>query len=66
MQRIFVLFFGVRAVLSRRIVTNGGSVLFNGKTLGPAEVKRICCYIQQSDIFYGFLTVEEHLDCVVG
>ncbi|CDJ67567.1 white protein, putative [Eimeria necatrix] len=51
-------------VLSRRIVTNGGSVLFNGKTLGPAEVKRICCYIQQSDIFYGFLTVEEHLDCV--
>ncbi|CDJ35850.1 LOW QUALITY PROTEIN: white protein, putative [Eimeria mitis] len=53
-------------VLSRRIVSNGGSVLFNGKSLGPAEVKRLCCFIQQSDCFYGFLTVQEHLDCVEG
>ncbi|CDJ59380.1 white protein, putative [Eimeria maxima] len=51
-------------VLSRRIVSNGGSVLFNGKPLGSAEVKRLCCFIQQSDSFYGFLTVQEHLDCV--
>ncbi|CDI86275.1 white protein, putative [Eimeria praecox] len=51
-------------VLSRRIVSNGGSVLFNGKSLGSAEVKRLCCFIQQSDSFYGFLTVQEHLDCV--
>ncbi|CDI79717.1 white protein, putative [Eimeria acervulina] len=51
-------------VLSRRIVSNGGSVLFNGKSLGSVEVKRLCCFIQQSDSFYGFLTVQEHLDCV--
>ncbi|CDJ48370.1 white protein, putative [Eimeria brunetti] len=51
-------------VLSRRISSNGGSVLFNGKSLGSAEVKRFCCFIQQSDSFCGFLTVQEHLDCV--
>ena len=55
----------ILVVLSRRIVSNGGSVLFNGKPLGSAEVKRLCCFIQQSDSFYGFLTVQEHLDCVV-
>ncbi|XP_026193579.1 ABC transporter ATP-binding protein/permease wht-1 [Cyclospora cayetanensis] len=51
-------------VLSRRIVTNTGSVLFNGKALGANAVKRLCCYIQQTAIFYGFITVQEHLDCV--
>lgn len=53
-------------MLSRRISNNTGSVLFNDKALGANEVKQICCYIQQSDMFYGFLTVEEHLDCVVS
>lgn len=61
----FVNLWSIPAVLSRRIVSNGGSVLFNGKSLGSVEVKRLCCFIQQSDSFYGFLTVQEHLDCVV-
>ncbi|KAL8439759.1 hypothetical protein Efla_002661 [Eimeria flavescens] len=51
-------------VLSRRITSTRGSLLFNGKAMGANEVKRLCCFIQQTDLFYGFLTVAEHLDCV--
>ncbi|KAL8270541.1 hypothetical protein Esti_005512 [Eimeria stiedai] len=51
-------------ILSRRVLGTGGSVFFNDKQMSANEVKRICCFIQQTDLFYGFLTVAEHLDCV--
>lgn len=51
------------AVLSRRIVSHEGEVLVNGV---PAEqspiMKTSTCYIQQEDLFYGFITVTEHLE----
>lgn len=49
-------------VLSRKIVSNTGDIRINGVPVGevPNFLKKTA-FIQQEDEFFGFLTVEEHL-----
>ncbi|PHJ23850.1 atp-binding cassette g family transporter abcg89, partial [Cystoisospora suis] len=49
-------------VLSGRITKNvGGRVDFNGRTLPPQVSKALSCFVQQDVMFFGALTVQEHL-----
>eukprot|EP00922_Rhytidocystis_sp_ex-Travisia-forbesii_P053447 GHVS01079245.1.p1 GENE.GHVS01079245.1~~GHVS01079245.1.p1 ORF type:complete len:725 (+),score=74.38 GHVS01079245.1:117-2291(+) len=47
-------------LLSRREIDNGGSVIYNDRPT-DFEFTRRSCFIQQEDIFFGFITVREHL-----
>lgn len=49
-------------VLSGRITKNvGGRVEFNGRALPPQVSKALSCFVQQDVMFFGALTVQEHL-----
>ncbi|PFH32044.1 ATP-binding cassette G family transporter ABCG89 [Besnoitia besnoiti] len=49
-------------VLSGRVTRNvGGVVKFNGHQLAPEVSKTISCFVQQEVMFFGALTVQEHL-----
>ncbi|CDJ29644.1 ABC transporter, putative [Eimeria mitis] len=48
--------------LSGRVSTGlGGEVEMNGIPCTPQLCKELSCFIQQEDIIFGYLTVEEHL-----
>ncbi|CBZ51190.1 putative ABC transporter [Neospora caninum Liverpool] len=50
-------------VLSGRLAKNvGGRVQFNGMELPPEVSKAISCFVQQEVMFFGALTVQEHLE----
>lgn len=53
------------SVLSRRNLAATGEVLFNNCNLGIKDVKKFACFIMQEDIFYGFITVKQHLQAMV-
>ncbi|VDK46947.1 unnamed protein product [Anisakis simplex] len=38
-----------------------GVVSINGQQLDASEMRRICAYVQQDDLFVGSMTVKEHL-----
>lgn len=42
---------------------NDGEVLINGTLADESPILKIAtCFIQQEDIFYGYITVQEHLN----
>lgn len=48
--------------LSGRVSTGlRGEVEMNGMSCTPQLCKELSCFIQQEDIIFGYLTVEEHL-----
>eukprot|EP00914_Ancora_sagittata_P008343 GHVO01016308.1.p1 GENE.GHVO01016308.1~~GHVO01016308.1.p1 ORF type:complete len:611 (+),score=84.67 GHVO01016308.1:142-1974(+) len=49
-------------VLSGRNSNRTGELLYNNTPLTQEEAKRRTAYIQQEDLFFGKLTVKEHLD----
>lgn len=50
-------------VLSRRIISHKGEVSLNGIPADKSPImKASTCYIQQEDLFFGFITVTEHLE----
>eukprot|EP01069_Polyplicarium_translucidae_P005394 Polyplicarium_translucidae@DN2778_c0_g1_i1.p1 len=49
-------------VLSRRNISHGGAVTFNGNPATVLDARAHAAYIQQEDLFFGKLTVREHMD----
>ncbi|CBZ51096.1 hypothetical protein NCLIV_041710 [Neospora caninum Liverpool] len=52
-------------ILSRHVRETSGVVKYGGAQLELKEAKKVSCFIQQEDLFNGFVTVREHLQCMV-
>ncbi|KEP60253.1 UNVERIFIED_CONTAM: ATP-binding cassette G family transporter ABCG84 [Hammondia hammondi] len=52
-------------ILSRYVRETSGTVKYGDAQLELKEAKKVSCFIQQEDLFNGFITVREHLQCIV-
>nr|ADD22992.1 ATP-binding cassette transporter G family ABCG-84 protein [Toxoplasma gondii] len=52
-------------ILSRYLRETSGTVKYGDAQLELKEAKKVSCFIQQEDLFNGFITVREHLQCIV-
>ena len=47
---------------SGRNLSVKGDIMINGTPVDANKMSIVSCYIQQDDLFFGTLTVEEHLE----